>query len=83
MTLGLAVNPSNNPSNSSNRKEALIDALIIAGFTFFSTLAGIGVAVGFTAQGIEGCLVATGVSFFGSLMTSLGINKPAVSTSSP
>lgn len=74
----LALNGARTSGNSSiDYKASLLDALIIAGFTFFSTLAGIGVVIGFTVQGIEGCLVATGVSFFGSLMASLGISKPA------
>lgn len=77
----LALNGAVNGNKCVDYRAALVDAGIIAGFTFFSTLAGIGVVIGFTVQGIEGCIVATGVSFFGSLMASLGISKP--STTSP
>lgn len=77
----LALNGAVNGNCSRDYNAALLDAAIIAGFTFFSTLAGIGVVLGFTVQGIEGCIIATGVSFFGSLMASLGISKPAKATS--
>lgn len=59
-------------------KGALIDSGIVAGFTFFSALAGLG-ATGLLQNGwlgITAATISTGVSFFSSLMTSLNIKKP-------
>jgi hypothetical protein len=59
-------------------RTALIDACIVAGFTFFSTLGGLG-ATGLLAdpsQGILAAAISTGIAFFSSLMASLNIKKP-------
>jgi hypothetical protein len=58
-------------------KAAIVDALIICGFTFFSSLAAIA-STGSVDMG-EGLMragIATGVAFFSSLMLSLGVQKP-------
>jgi hypothetical protein len=55
---------------------ALIDASVTAGFTFFSALGASAIAGSLkTACLIAG--IAAGISFFGSLMVSLQIKKPA------
>jgi len=67
-----------NPDGSRDYKTALIDASIVAGFTFFSTLGGLG-ATGLLAEpevGLLAAAISTGISFFGSLMASLQIKKP-------
>ena len=56
---------------------AFVDASITAGFTFFSTLGGLG-AAGLLSDPKEAIIVAgisTGIAFFASLMASLQIKK--------
>ncbi len=65
---------------SSSLKEALINAGIVAGFNFFSTLAGISVAriVTEPQKAIIAAVIAAGLGFFGRLMVERGvqISKP-------
>jgi len=71
-------NGSKNENGSRDYKTALIDAIIIAGFTFFSSLAGMG-ATGLMRDPVTGLVaagIATGLAFFISLMASLQIKKP-------
>jgi hypothetical protein len=71
-------NGSRNEDGSRDYKLAFIDAVITAGFTFFSTLGGLG-AAGLLSDPKEALIVAgisTGIAFFASLMTSLQIKKP-------
>ena len=71
-------NGSKNENGSRDYKTALIDALIIAGFTFFSTLIGLG-ATGLLKDPLTGFVsagISTGLAFFVSLMASLQIRKP-------
>jgi len=71
-------NGGKNENGSRDYGSALIDAAIVAGFTFFSNLAGLGamgllsnLAHGLCAAGISG-----GTAFFSSLMISLQVKKP-------
>jgi len=66
---------SKNPDGSRDYGTALVDALIVAGFTFFSSLAG-GLATGDSGRALLSSGIAAGVSFFASLMVSLGIKRP-------
>jgi len=71
-------NGSKNENGSRDYKTALIDALITAGFTFFSVLVGLG-ATGLLQDLVTGLVaagIATGLAFFASLMASLQIRKP-------
>ena len=71
-------NGSKNQNGSRDYKTALIDASVVAGFTFFSSLGGLG-AVGLLANlevGLCAAFISTGISFFGSLIASLQIRKP-------
>jgi len=71
-------NGGKNENGSRDYKTALVDAGIVAGFTFFSTLGGLG-ATGLLANPLVGCLAAgisTGIAFFSSLIASLSIKKP-------
>jgi len=71
-------NGGKNDNGSRDYKTSVIDAGITAGFTFFSTLGGLGATgllsnpwLGFCAAGIS-----TGIAFFGSLIASLNVKKP-------
>ena len=58
-------------------RDMLLDALIIAGLNFFSTLAGIG-AVGITSDPVRSLIaaaVAAGVGFFSTLAIKRGVKK--------
>jgi len=76
-------NGGQNQDGSRDYRTALIDAGIVAGFTFFSSLGG-GALVNALLQGgshgaiicVVGSLVSTGLAFFTSLMASLQIKKP-------
>lgn len=71
-------NGSKNENGSRDYKLAFADAIITAGFTFFSTLGGLG-AVGILNEPKEALIIAgisTGIAFFASLMVSLQIKKP-------
>lgn len=61
-------------------KDQLINAGIVAGFNFFSTLAGLSI-IGVTENPVS-ALAAAGISaglgFFASLMTQRGLHKPEV-----
>lgn len=61
-------------------KDKLVNAVIIAGFTFFSTLAGqTGTGdISNMPRALITAGIAAGVSFFASLMTQLGLKKPEV-----
>lgn len=56
-------------------KEALINAIIVAGFNFFSTLAGISVAKIVTepSKALIAAGIAAGLGFFGRLMVERGV----------
>jgi len=72
-------NGSVNEDGSRDYKSAFIDAGVIGGFAFFSSLAGIG-ATGLLSNpelGLTAAIIAGGLSFFGSLLISLGIKKPS------
>jgi len=58
-------------------KEQLINATIIAGFNFFSTLASMGVTQLTTdpLQAILAGIISAGIGFFGSLMVQRGISE--------
>jgi len=58
-------------------KDQLINASIIAGFNFFSTLASTGVTQLTTdpLQAILAGTISAGIGFFGSLMVQRGISK--------
>mgnify|MGYP001117786680 CR=1 FL=1 len=71
-------NGSKNENGSRDYKTAFVDASVVAGFTFFSSLAGLG-ATGLLANpetGLCAAIISTGIAFFGSLMVSLQIRKP-------
>jgi len=73
-------NGGKNSDGSRDYKTALIDASIVTGFTFFSTLGGLG-ATGLLNEPVVGLLAAgisAGIAFFASLMASLQISKPEV-----
>ena len=58
-------------------KDQLINASIIAGFNFFSTLASIGIT-SITSNPLQAIIAGTisaGIGFFGSLMVQRGITK--------
>jgi len=60
-----------------NIKDQLINASIIAGFNFFSTLMSMGIA-NVTANPLQSLLagaISAGIGFFGSLMVQRGIAK--------
>lgn len=69
-------NGSKNADGSRDYGTALVDAGIVAGFTFFSSLAG-NMAAGSVSTAALSSAIAAGVAFFASLMISLGIKKPA------
>jgi hypothetical protein len=54
---------------------ALIDATVNGGFTFFSVLAAAGLVGDIRLMLLEAA-IATGVTFFSSLILSLNISKP-------
>jgi hypothetical protein len=59
-------------------KDQAINAGIIAGFNFFSTLAGVGVT-GLTQDpvvALTAAAVSAGLGFFASLITQRGLKKP-------
>ena len=58
-------------------KDQLINAFIIAGFNFFSTLASMGVTQLTTdpLQALLAGVISAGIGFFGSLMVQRGIAK--------
>ena len=58
-------------------KDQLINASIIAGFNFFSTLASMGITSITTnpLQAILAGIISAGIGFFGSLMVQRGIAK--------
>lgn len=60
-----------------------INAAIIAGYAFFSTLVGLGVTglLGNVYAGLAAAGVAAGFSFFASLMTQRGLSKGEVKPS--
>jgi len=71
-------NGGKNENGSRDYKTAIIDASIVGGFTFFSTLGGLG-ATGLMATpetGLLASFISAGISFFASLMVSLQIKKP-------
>jgi len=58
-------------------KDQLINASIIAGFNFFSTLASMGMT-NITSNPLQALLagvISAGIGFFGSLMVQRGISK--------
>jgi len=61
-------------SKNASFKEALINAVIVAGFNFFSTLAGISVAKIVTEpnKALIAAGIAAGLGFFGRLMVERG-----------
>jgi len=70
-------NGGKNDDGSKDYRTVLVDASIVAGFTFFSTLGGLG-ATGLLSDPKTGLLAAsisTGIAFFSSLMASLQIKK--------
>ena len=62
-------------NTSSSLKEAIINAVIVAGFNFFSTLAGISVAKIVTEpdKALLAAGIAAGLGFFGRLMVERGV----------
>lgn len=73
-----------NENGSRDYHTAIIDAGIIAGFTFFSSLGGGALVNALMGGGTQGALIivvgagiSTGIAFFSSLMASLQIRKPA------
>jgi len=78
MTRTKLFNGGKNENGSRDYKCALIDASIVGGFTFFSSLGGMG-ATGLLSNpllGICAAGISAGIAFFGSLMASLQIRKP-------
>jgi len=61
-------------------KDQIANALITAGFNFFSTLAGLGATALTTdaATVLAAAGVSAGVGFFASLMLQRGLKKPEV-----
>jgi hypothetical protein len=59
-------------------KDQIANALIIAGFNFFSTLAGLGVTslTGEPVTALAAAGVSAGLGFFASLMLQRGLKKP-------
>lgn len=70
-------NGGKNENGSRDYRTALLDALIVAGFTFFSTLGGLGATglLGDPETGFMAAAISTGIAFFSSLMASLQIKK--------
>jgi hypothetical protein len=64
-------------TNSSDR-EILLNAGILAGWTFFSSLVGLNVATGATiiAQTLVGAAIAAALAFFSYLAVARGVKKP-------
>ena len=61
-------------------KDQLINAGIVAGFNFFSTLAGLSIT-GITENpvtALAAAAISAGLGFFASLMTQRGLHKPEV-----
>lgn len=72
----------NNPDGSFDWIDALADAGIIAGMTFFATLGGTGVTGALTMRELVAALIAAGGSFFGALMLKRGLTKGGAPTPS-
>ena len=73
----LSRNGKNNEDGSFDLKDALIDAGIMAGSSFFGTLVGLG-AVGLLENPVQGLVaagIAAGASFFAVLVTKRGLRE--------
>jgi len=68
-----------NPDDTFNWRDALIDAAIMAGLTFFTTLGGLG-ATGLLADpqlGLLAALISSGTEFFAILAIKRGLKERA------